>query len=240
MSDEVLDMSEPEIWKEVPGFEWRYRVSNRGRVFSSFKQEDKVFDDSWIYYSVTCFKNGKSKKFMVHRLVAELFCEKREGCEIVNHKDGNKHNNFASNLEWVTASENMRHAYDTGLIPRLQGEKSKNNKLTEKEVLEIIELSHRGVPQSVVGKLYDVCGQTISMVLTGKHWKYMQPYIRRNELNTPCKKTKIRDQYGVVYESLTEAAEILDLSLGNLSMVLNGRRPHTRGYTFELVKENEK
>lgn len=54
----------------------------------------------------------------VHRLVADVYCEKADGQNEVNHKDGNRSNNNVSNLEWCTHLENMRHAFRSGLNPR--------------------------------------------------------------------------------------------------------------------------
>lgn len=64
-------------------------------------------------------RNGGS--ILLHRLVAEVWCEKREGANQVNHIDGDKGNNSAENLEWVTASENMKHGVETGLYDELKG-----------------------------------------------------------------------------------------------------------------------
>lgn len=59
---------------------------------------------------------GKRKTFKVHRLLAELFIPNPDNKPEVNHKDGDKCNNELSNLEWVTHSENIQHAWDTGLL----------------------------------------------------------------------------------------------------------------------------
>lgn len=58
---------------------------------------------------------GNSHSVLLHRIVAEYFCQKREGADEVNHKDGDKHNNNADNLEWVTRNENLKHAFENGL-----------------------------------------------------------------------------------------------------------------------------
>lgn len=52
---------------------------------------------------------------LLHRIIAQCFCEKPNGCTEVNHKDGDKRNNKAVNLEWVTHGDNLKHAYVTGL-----------------------------------------------------------------------------------------------------------------------------
>jgi len=67
------------------------------------------------YPSVTLREGGKSKTKKVHRLLAECFLEQPEGTTVVNHIDGNKENYSLDNLEWVTPSENMKHAWATGL-----------------------------------------------------------------------------------------------------------------------------
>lgn len=69
-----------------------------------------------LYISVKNSKKKVSKKFFVHRLVAECWLHKRKNRNIVNHIDANKQNNYISNLEYCTLSENTKHAYEKGLI----------------------------------------------------------------------------------------------------------------------------
>ena len=113
-----------EIWKTIVGYEELYEVSNTGKVRSRDRKtlrgirKGRELKPSIIhqgYYSVSLCNGGCVKYARVNRLVAEAFCEKREGCDQVNHKDGNKLNNHADNLEWCTRSENMIHAYQNGL-----------------------------------------------------------------------------------------------------------------------------
>lgn len=71
-------------------------------------------------YSASGYKifHCSDKIWSLHRMVAELFIPNPENKPFVNHKDGRKYNCRASNLEWATQSENMKHAWATGLIPR--------------------------------------------------------------------------------------------------------------------------
>lgn len=86
------------------------------------------FDDSeaTVYqnregYFIIKMSGRNGGQMLLHRLVASVWCEKPEGATQVNHKDGNKGNNSAENLEWVTASENMEHGVEYGLYNELGG-----------------------------------------------------------------------------------------------------------------------
>lgn len=104
-----------EHFVEVIGYEGLYKVSNYGRVkslnFNHTKQEKILkFDKNKSgYLLVTFHKDGKVKKFSVHRLVALHFIQNDNPTEKiqVNHKDENKENNTVENLEWVTPKENL-------------------------------------------------------------------------------------------------------------------------------------
>lgn len=113
------------IWKQISSFEGHYEVSNEGSVRSldryvncksGVKLKKGVMlkpgkhKDGYLY--VTLYLDGKSFYKTIHRLVAQAFIENDDlNKSEVNHKDGVKHNNNFINLEWVTPSENMKHAY---------------------------------------------------------------------------------------------------------------------------------
>ena len=123
-----------EIWKDIKGYEELYQISNYGRVKSLKRKsafycglrkeylerpiKEKILSFSKSnrgYLQVSLTKSGKCRTYTIHRLVAQAFIPNLENKEQVNHIDGNKNNNCIDNLEWVTISENNKHAFDTGL-----------------------------------------------------------------------------------------------------------------------------
>ena len=109
-----------EIWKDISGYEGIYKVSNTGFVKRNGKVLKSIPNKNG-YMVVHLYRNGKSKTYAVHRLVAEAFCFKPNGCNVVNHLDSDRSNNSACNLEFTTARGNMQHAAKQGRM------KSKEN-----------------------------------------------------------------------------------------------------------------
>lgn len=100
-----------EIWKPIPSYEGLYEISNLGRVKSFYRKRIlKPVTERTGYNQVTLVKQHKKKKHYIHRLVAINFISKIEGCEEINHKDGNKSNNVINNLEWCNRQYNINHS----------------------------------------------------------------------------------------------------------------------------------
>lgn len=100
-----------EIWKEVEATDGHYEVSNLGNLRKDGKIVELEYSDVGYYKAPIFFKFGLFRPWM-HRIVAAYFCENPNNVNVVNHIDGNKLNNRADNLEWVTQSENRRHAVE--------------------------------------------------------------------------------------------------------------------------------
>lgn len=111
-----------EIWKDIKGYEGYYQVSNLGRIRSC--RYDKLLEgypDKDGYISICLCVNYKSKRFQIHRLVAETFIPNLYNLPEVNHKDENPSNNNSNNLEWCDRIYNMNYGtckYRMGLHRR--------------------------------------------------------------------------------------------------------------------------
>lgn len=111
-----------EIWKDIPGFEKRYQVSNYGNVRSILDNHGNTVERpraTWIsskgYVYVQLSIKDIRHNVSVHHAVASAFIPNPENKRTVNHIDGVKKHNTVSNLEWATYSENLKHAHRTGL-----------------------------------------------------------------------------------------------------------------------------
>lgn len=101
-------------WKQITDHP-DYMVSKDGDIYSLISRKKLKPQKQNGYHSVTLCDQGKQQAKLVHRIVAEEFLERDAERTFVNHKDGNRTNNSVENLEWCTQSENMKHAYATGL-----------------------------------------------------------------------------------------------------------------------------
>lgn len=165
---------EKEIWKDVINYEGRYDVSNYGRVkshVSSYNGGTLLTKKTIIlkqyknkgYFKVTLrSSNGKSKAFFVHFLVNTMFNGHGNGL-FTNHIDGIKCNNYYKNLEWVTRSENQKHAYRIGLQRPIDNGFKKpiavyhngifvNNHVSIREVSRTYNLDRRSIQRVLIGK----------------------------------------------------------------------------------------
>lgn len=118
------------IYKKIEGYD-NYLVSNTGMILNVKRNKHLKNVVSDRYMIVLLYKNNSRKRFYVHRIVAEAFCERVEGKNCVNHKDLNKHNNDCSNLEWVSQKENVVHyinsdKYKPRKFSEIQKEETRN------------------------------------------------------------------------------------------------------------------
>lgn len=103
-----------EQWRSVKGFV-NYEVNDHGDIRN--KHTTKILSPKIDrgYERVVLYDKGVRNMKQVHRIVAESFIDNPDCKDEVNHINGNKHDNRVQNLEWCTRSDNMKHAYATGL-----------------------------------------------------------------------------------------------------------------------------
>ena len=170
---------EQEIWKFHPKFKGMVEFSNLGRVRSYYRyNEGKILinrvKDNTGYGRL--YINGK--RYKIHRFIAELFVPNPEHKTEVNHKDGNKLNNRADNLEWVTRSENQKHAYKLGLQKPSEKQKQATSKWNrENRIKTVYQYNLKGDLVTT----YDSCKEcsqhfNTSEATISRHCNQRKPY----------------------------------------------------------------
>lgn len=152
-----------EKWKEIQNYEGLYSISNLGNVKNSKGVILKPNITPKGYFRIQLYKNNKTKNYMVHRLVANAFIIKKDGKNQINHKNGIKTDNTISNLEWVTNSENQKHAYELGL---------KKPKVKHLVFCESLNIKTRGIDKMVEAlkeKGYNANSGAIFNCINGKY-----------------------------------------------------------------------
>lgn len=169
-----------EEWRDVVGYEGIYSVSNLGRV-----RRDKPYATTHVgrilpwyvirNYPMVQLCNKGQKKLTVHKLVAEAFIGPRPQGYTVNHKDGNKMNPCADNLEYCTPKENLDHAKQIGLMDT-RGIRNGRAKLTEDDVRLIRSLyipRHPEFNGYALARRFSVAKNTIDQILKRTNWKHI-------------------------------------------------------------------
>ncbi len=161
--------------RRIPGYS-DYSVNEMGQVFSHKRYKLKQMSLHRHYKGYVCvglFVNGKTKIVKVHSLVARAYLLFNERLQ-VNHINGDKGDNRLENLEIVTGSENMLHAFKCGLVSQ-RGAKNSNSKLSEDEVLLIYKLSKMepALEMETIGLLFGVKSCTIQNIKYGRKWKHV-------------------------------------------------------------------
>ena len=167
-------------WREVAGYEGLYLVSDEGQIFSlpktvkngrcEYVRGGKVLSPGvrgrgeLIYQFVVLSKDGESKSHSVHRIVAEAFVEKPEGCDVVNYKDRNTLNNNAENLEWCNQQYNNEYSHNKKVCQFFDGVKIAEYKSIT-YASKITKISRTSINNALTGW---------SVTAGGYEWKYCE------------------------------------------------------------------
>lgn len=183
-----------ERWKVYKDFGGRYEVSNHGRVralarygfhpgnssgrphrFRIPARELKQGLTSDGYPKINIGFEGRNNHRTIHRMVAEMFVPGNFYGAQVNHKDGNKKNNLATNLEWTTGSNNVRHAYRVlGRPPATRGEEVYCSKLTEGQVRKIRKKLELGQEKKHIAQEFGVHYMAIYRIAKRQTWAWLE------------------------------------------------------------------
>lgn len=165
-----------QYFKEIEGTEGFYFVNCHGDVLSLKSGAPKILKPHIQEYATVRIRvNGdKSKKKKVHRFVAKCFVPNPDNKLLVNHIDGNKLNNKAENLEWVTGLENAQHAKRMGLY--LQGGDNGQAKHSNEQVIALRQF-RKDFPKVTLKDIawaFRINYNTLLDIIYNKHWKEIQ------------------------------------------------------------------
>jgi len=168
-----------EKWEIIDGYEGKYHVSSKGKIIAITRicrNTDNTINNKRIkewsnkkgYVFVSLIKNGHTKNYRIHRLVAQTFIPNPKNKPQVNHINGIKTDNRVENLEWVTDSENKRHGYRTGLlIPFMPMKGKKGAKCPNSR--PVLQMNLAGTPIYIYSSSKEACLVTgVSRLLLSK------------------------------------------------------------------------
>ncbi len=174
-----------ETWVSVPGFEQRYEVSNTGHVRGLINSQGRKRNQPHVLRPCTCRsgylhvhlrkKTGATqKRFSVHRLVCLAFHGAAPSLvHEVGHRNGERRDNCATNLYWVTRKQNAEDRDTHGHT--VWGEKHGKSPLAANDVREIIRLrSQTDMTLAQIGATYGVTPQAIWKIVRRKSWARLE------------------------------------------------------------------
>lgn len=174
-----------ERWRQAKGFSERYFVSNMGRIFTTSahnKKNNPAIMKPAQEFDKRRGRPGYMKTIMdgrtviVHRVIAATWIPNPDGKPFVNHKNGNKADNRAENLEWCTTSENIIHAYRTGLERKALGEHHHAAKMTDEQVRQFKhEWAHdRKMSRKQYAEKLGVSEAALKDIIRGRSWSWLK------------------------------------------------------------------
>ncbi|MBU7315948.1 NUMOD1 domain-containing DNA-binding protein [Paenibacillus oleatilyticus] len=240
-----------EEWKRIyiKNKKTNYEISNFGRCRNVFRLDWKnkgILKPKYNKkngYNQYCLKiNNTAYYRYAHRLVAEYFVE---GSLLlhVNHKDGNKRNNNATNLEWVTQSQNMKHAFDHGLVPT--SKEVEQYDLKGNYIATYISISEAARKTGINVSSISASVLRRNMFSGRFQWRYKNDSHDIKDIskkivqyNNGVVKLTLDGQYITEYETITEAyKELNKIDNGMISQVCKGNRNRYSGFKW-MYKTN--
>lgn len=177
----MINNEQEEIWKDIPGYNGKYKASNLGNIksmnYHRGKKEKilKSYKNHSGYFMVSVCRNNKRETYSCHYLVAITFIPNPENKPEINHRDLNKKNNCIENLEWITHIDNAKHAVKNGVKfggnhEYCMGEKNVTSKLKNKDI-PIIRSLYPKLNFVQIAKKFNVNRKTIEHIIYKRTWK---------------------------------------------------------------------
>jgi len=159
--------------KEIKGYPG-YLACENGFIYSKkTKRFLKPHLSKYGYFTVCLCKNNIKKTYRVNRIIAETFLDNPENKPQVNHINGIKTDNTVKNLEWVTASENQKHASANNLYNCRKGANNGNSRFKESEIVKIRQMYSSNLTQKEIAKIFKTTQSTISGIVRGHVWGHL-------------------------------------------------------------------
>ena len=174
--------------KDIYGYEGLYAVTKHGHIWSYPKEWARTHHSGKFLktflvghgYEVVSLYDApySSKKFLVHRLVAQTYIPNPKRYKEVNHKNANRLDNRVSNLEWCTSAMNKKHAWKKGLYEAIRvrdckGEASGRSKLKNEDIHAIRRMYAHGFNFRQISDRFSVTPESISNIVRGKTWNHI-------------------------------------------------------------------
>jgi len=176
-----------ESWAIIEGYEGLYEINRLGQIRrigraaingkgrgggARIGRLIKALPTKKGYLAVQLWKDGKMRRFQLHVLVARAFLGQAPTGTEVNHRDGDKHNPAANNLEYLSHSENMKHAYRNGLYP--SGANHHWARLTAAQVNEIRQIQSSGkMGCRKLARLYGISKSAVQLIVRRENWAHV-------------------------------------------------------------------
>ena len=245
-------------WYIYKGYKTIYAIYPDSRIYDSEKEcfiKPHRNPAGYLYITLRPF----NIEIGVHQMVGETFIPNPEHKKYINHIDGHKYHNWVNNLEWSTPSENMLHAYATGLRKPLTPDKVCFTKYSEDQIKESCELMSTGMMLKEVEAKTGVPVRTLGEIRSGRIWKSIScnyAFPEKHYVSSSLYNAEFRENVSKLWNEGKKATEIMEILgvgkdnprlrkaiwdiTGRLKKGLNDHRKTTRDYTLESSRVREK
>lgn len=233
------------MWKKifVESKETAYSVSDNGEVRNDNTNRLLKQQNQNGYCHCTLTIDGHPKRCRVHRLVAEYFVENPDNKPYVNHIDGNRINNKATNLEWVTPSENAQHAVEAGLRQNGRNRPVVQYTMDGTRLLTFQSITQAALETNTLDSKIVLCCQRKRRSANDFQWRYAddkQDVVKIEKKWFAGKKVAQYDINGkliATYPSYSEAARQINGSNASICTVCAGKAKTHKGFIWKVVDD---